>query len=78
MSTIYLVSKFNHCIFIDEERSKLAESERLKNELVDRLSQLSNESESIANQLKAAELKATAAEKSSETMEAQLQETQVF
>lgn len=59
-------------------QSKFAESERSKNELIDRLSKLSNESESIVNQLEAAELKASAAEKSAQTMETQLQETQVF
>lgn len=51
--------------------------ERSKNELLDRLSKLSNESESIVNQLEAAELKASAAEKAAGTMETQLQETQV-
>lgn len=46
--------------------------------MLDRLSKLSNESESIVNQLEAAELKASAAEKSAGTMETQLQETQVY
>lgn len=45
--------------------------------MLDRLSKLSNESESIVNQLEAAELKASAAEKAAGTMETQLQETQV-
>lgn len=63
--------------FLGETQSKLAESERSKNELVDRLSKLSNEAESIVNQLESAELKASAAEKSAGTMETQLQETQV-
>lgn len=64
--------------FAGETQSKLAESERSKNELLDRLSKLSNESESIVNQLEAAELKASAAEKAAGTMETQLQETQVY
>lgn len=63
--------------FTGETQSKLAESERSKNEVLDRLSKLSNESESIVNQLEAAELKASAAEKAAGTMETQLQETQV-
>ncbi|XP_050425720.1 myosin heavy chain, non-muscle-like isoform X2 [Adelges cooleyi] len=63
---------------LSETLSKLAESERLKNELLDRLSKISNESESITNQLEAAELKASAAEKAAGTMETQLQETQAL
>ncbi|XP_026804698.1 myosin heavy chain, non-muscle isoform X4 [Rhopalosiphum maidis] len=63
---------------LSEIQSKFAESERSKNELIDRLSKLSNESESIVNQLEAAELKASAAEKSAGTMETQLQETQTL
>jgi len=65
-------------LFLGETQSKLAESERSKNEVLDRLSKLSNESESIVNQLEAAELKASAAEKAAGTMETQLQETQVY
>jgi len=63
---------------LGELQSKFAESERSKNEYIDRLTKLSNESESIVSQLEAAELKASAAEKSAATMETQLQETQVF
>lgn len=81
MKTIlYIFIFIINCLFffIGETQSKLSESERSKNELLDRLSKLSNESESIVNQLEAAELKASAAEKSAGTMETQLQETQVF
>lgn len=66
-----------HLIYTGETQSKLAESDRSKNELLDKISKLSNESESIVNQLEVAELKASAAEKAAGTMETQLQETQV-
>lgn len=77
---LHYIYRFNLIIsyFAGEIQSKFAESERSRIELNDRLSKLSNENESIVSQLEAAELKASAAEKSAGTMETQLQETQVF
>ncbi|XP_065222996.1 myosin heavy chain, non-muscle [Planococcus citri] len=61
-----------------EIQVKLADSERIKTELADRVSKLTNEGESITNQLEQAELKASAAVKSAATMETQLSETQAL
>lgn len=71
------------CVFINtlislaEIQAKLADSERIRAELADRVAKLANESESISNQLEQAELKASTAVKSAATMETQLSETQV-
>lgn len=60
-----------------EIQSKLADSERTRVELADRVAKLVSESESISSQLEQAELKASTAVKSAATLESQLSELQV-
>ncbi|KZC11647.1 Myosin heavy chain, non-muscle [Dufourea novaeangliae] len=59
-----------------EVNAKLAEVERNRQELVERVTKLQQESESVMQQLEAAELKASAALKASATSESQFTELQ--
>lgn len=60
-----------------EATSRLAEIERAKSELSDRVTRLQAEADAITQQLEEAELKASTAAKAQATMESQLLEAQV-
>jgi myosin protein heavy chain len=65
-----------HLISLFLDKVKLAEIERARSELQEKVTKLSSESENITQQLEDAELKASAAIKSCSNMESQLTETQ--
>lgn len=61
-----------------EVSGRLAEAERARSELADRIAKLTAEADSVTSQLEEAELRASTAIKSAATMETQFTEAQVY
>lgn len=62
---------------LQEVSARLADIERAKSEMSDKMAKLQQEADAVNNQLEEADLKASAALKASATMETQLLEAQV-